>query len=501
MSVESFMSKDKFDPYRLSPRKLRELNKVLTDLKKDQKDNQLDYMEWEKYPEQNEMVEACIHRVKTKEGPTIFVIFGGNRAGKTEAGAGVVAKLFKDMPDCRMWCATLSDLSIKVQQRKLSSLIRQRDIEYGEYNPIRGWKNNLVLSKKAGMINFKTYEQGREAFQGDDLDLIWLDEECPFDIYQECIARITDRQGAILLTFTALSGYTRLVSDLWGTDREDVKTALLTIAKNPFLPEAAKQQFMDLVSDDDRETRIEGKPHVKEGLIYKEFKAVHQIPRFDYMELVRKQPHRWQLSEGIDPHTRTPHHWSRFLYDTVEDTIYIVEELKAPYESMVIEDYAEMIHGMRRGIDPEYTQIDTSSMTPSVIQKHPDEEQQNIATIRTEFAKHGIATILCTKDNATGISLVKHRLRNFHRSEDKVVPKPKLYVFNDLKGHIFEFTHYSWDSYQSSKIIERKEMVNKPKKKDDHFMDILKYEVIKRNIASPITFQETHQELYGSTGY
>jgi phage terminase large subunit-like protein len=490
-----------FDPKKLSKRELQELNGVLERIKTDQKDNKLDYMEWERYPEQHEMVEGCVHRVKTKEGPTIFVIFGGNRAGKTEAGAGVVARLFKEMEAPRIWCATVSDLSIKVQQRKLEGLLRKRDIEYGEYNQVRGWKNNLILSKTGGMINFKTYEQGREAFQGDDLDLIWMDEECPFDVYQECIARITDRQGAILLTFTALSGYTRLVSELWGTDNKNVKTALLTIDKNPFMPEAAKQQFKDNVSDDDRETRIDGRPHVKEGLIYKEFKAVHQIPRFDYLELVRKAPHRWQLSEGIDPHTRTPHHWARFLYDTAEDIIYIVEELKAPYESMVVEDFAELIHGMRGKIAPEYTQIDTSSMTPSVIRKHPDEHQLDVQTIRTEFFKHGIETILCTKDNATGISLVKQRLRNFHRKGEKVVPKPKLYVFNDLQGYIFEFLHYAWDSYQSSKATERNEIINKPKKKNDHFMDILKYEVLRRNLNGPGSFQANHQELYDGTGY
>ncbi len=474
----------KFEDY--STRKLRHILKALNQLEVDRSENLLDYMEWEKYPEQNDMVTSAIRRVKTKEGPNIYVIFGGNRAGKTEAGAGVIAQLFRDCPNLRIWCATLSDLSIKVQQRKLASLIRKRDIDYGEYNQIRGWKNNLIVSKKNSVVAFKTYEQGREAFQGDDLDLVWFDEEVPWDVFQEALMRLTDRQGVILLTFTALQGYTRLVNSLWGVERDDVKTTVLTQTMNPFLSKEAKAQALANVDPDEYQARILGKPHMKSGLIYKEFGDIHKIPRFDFRALVKENPNRWRISEGIDPHPRTPHHWLRFLYDDYEDILYVVDEIQAPKESMIISEFAELILNMRGRLKPEYCQIDTSSMTPDVIQKHPDEKQDNISTVRNQFALNGIPTILCTKDNAVGISGVKDRLRNHRREGKELVQKPKLYVFDDLKGIINEFQHYVWDSYQSAKIEERNETINRPKKKDDHFMDILKYEVIRRDIARPV---------------
>jgi phage terminase large subunit-like protein len=486
----------------LTKKQLKELRDKLYDLQLDQKDNALDYMQWKAYKKQFDMMEAIYKRMDTKKGPNIFVVFGGNRAGKTELGAGVVATMFKNKPGLKCWCSTVSDLSVGVQQAKLFKLIRDRDIEYGEYNSVRGWKNNIVISKTGGKIQFKTYEQGREAFQGDDLDLIWFDEEVPWSIYQECIARVTDRQGVILLTFTALKGYTRLVTDLWGKERDDVLTEILSVKDNPFMNDEAKKQFMQSVSEEDYATRIDGKPHLKEGLIYKEFKDIHKIERFDYISLVRQNPGRWKLSEGIDPHNRTPHHWLRFLYDSLEDSLYVVEELKAPEESMRISHFSKMLREQRRGVpELEYTQIDTSAMTPDIIKLHPDEHQDDVFTIRTEFAQNGIPTILCMKDNSVGIALTKERLRATVNAEGKQVAKPKLHVFNDLKGIISEFEMYQWASYHSDLIAERNEKLNKPRKKDDHYMDILKYEVLRRHSQNNGGKIPSRHELYSGMGY
>jgi len=38
------------------------------------------------------------------------------------------------------------------------------------------------VSGGTSIIGLKTYLSGREKFQGETLDWIWLDEECPMDI-------------------------------------------------------------------------------------------------------------------------------------------------------------------------------------------------------------------------------------------------------------------------------------------------------------------------------
>jgi len=57
----------------------------------------------------------------------------------------------------------------------------------------------------------KSYDQRREAFQGTERDVIWLDEECPLDIYAECLLRTMTTNGRIMCTFTPLMGLTDMV--------------------------------------------------------------------------------------------------------------------------------------------------------------------------------------------------------------------------------------------------------------------------------------------------
>src|ERR1035438_5298720 len=72
----------------------------------------------------------------------------------------------------------------------------------------------LYVKHKSGGISplvFKSYEQRREAFQGTEQDVIWLDEEPPMDIYTECLLRTMTNNGMLMLTFTPLLGMSEVV--------------------------------------------------------------------------------------------------------------------------------------------------------------------------------------------------------------------------------------------------------------------------------------------------
>jgi len=76
-------------------------------------------------------------------------------------------------------------------------------------------------------LAFKSYDQGRRSFQGTRKDLIWLDEEPPWPVYEECLLRTTDTEGGfdpgmLLCTFTPLSGVTQVTKHFLGG--EDVDT-------------------------------------------------------------------------------------------------------------------------------------------------------------------------------------------------------------------------------------------------------------------------------------
>jgi phage terminase large subunit-like protein len=72
-------------------------------------------------------------------------------------------------------------------------------------------------------VEFKSYDQRREAFQGTAQHVIWLDEEPPMDVYTECLLRTAKTSdfpgGIILLTYTPLKGRTPLVKD-WMKDAD-----------------------------------------------------------------------------------------------------------------------------------------------------------------------------------------------------------------------------------------------------------------------------------------
>lgn len=60
-------------------------------------------------------------------------------------------------------------------------------------------------------LYFKSYDQGRLAFEGTERDVIWEDEEAPQDIHEENLIRTATTDGLMMLTFTPLQGLTELV--------------------------------------------------------------------------------------------------------------------------------------------------------------------------------------------------------------------------------------------------------------------------------------------------
>ena len=61
-------------------------------------------------------------------------------------------------------------------------------------------------------IGFKTYDQGRQKWQAETLDVVWFDEEPPLDIYMEGLTRTNATGGMVFVTFTPLLGMSEVVS-------------------------------------------------------------------------------------------------------------------------------------------------------------------------------------------------------------------------------------------------------------------------------------------------
>jgi phage terminase large subunit-like protein len=60
-------------------------------------------------------------------------------------------------------------------------------------------------------LGIKSYDQGRQKWQGVTLDFVWFDEEPPWDVYFEGLTRTNATGGFVWMTFTPLQGMTPLL--------------------------------------------------------------------------------------------------------------------------------------------------------------------------------------------------------------------------------------------------------------------------------------------------
>jgi phage terminase large subunit-like protein len=159
-----------------------------------------------------------------------------NRIGKTEGMGGYETGLHLtglypewwpgrrfDRPVSAWACGTTHEKTRDVVQKKLlgppqalgTGLIPAAHI--GRHLAKGGVPDGIALvhvkhvTGGYSLLVFKSYEQGRKGFEGEEQDVIWLDEEPPMPVYTECLTRTMTNNGILMLTFTPLEGMTDVV--------------------------------------------------------------------------------------------------------------------------------------------------------------------------------------------------------------------------------------------------------------------------------------------------
>ncbi len=92
------------------------------------------------------------------------------------------------------------------------------------------WGGGGDVQQGESVLAFKSYEKGREKWQGETLDGVWFDEEPPLDIYSEGKTRTNARNGIVIVTFTPLLGMSDVVR-LFLTEADVAKMRKLALAK------------------------------------------------------------------------------------------------------------------------------------------------------------------------------------------------------------------------------------------------------------------------------
>lgn len=149
------------------------------------------------------------------------------------------------------------------------------------------------------VVGFKSYDQGREAFQGTEQDGVWLDEEPPVSVYTECLLRTMTNNGLVMLTFTPLRGLSEVVlSFLPGgaaPEKQDGSKGVVSATWDdaPHLTEQAKKEMWDAIPPFQRDARSKGLPQLGAGLIWPMPESAFVVEPFEI-------PKHWPRAYGLD---------------------------------------------------------------------------------------------------------------------------------------------------------------------------------------------------------
>lgn len=262
----------------------------------------------------------------------VRALFWGNRVGKTEIGAMEVARYllgrheYRDIvPPVEAWSICPSfDSQAETTQPKLLKYIPEDQIE--DTTTIRKGIYSMIKLKNGSVVNFKSYEQGREKFQGAGKRLIWFDEEPPHDIYEECVVRQEAGQPLdIILTMTPIKGMTWVYDEIYlSADSGMYYVSTAGWDDNPFLTEEQKDIMSRGLTQEALAVRREGKFTKRVGLV------CNWWDRMVHLKSYPELPKQWTYYEMLDGGYSDPAAWLLIGVDH-DDNVHLVDGFREPY--------------------------------------------------------------------------------------------------------------------------------------------------------------------------
>jgi phage terminase large subunit-like protein len=273
-------------------------------------------------------------------------MLSGNRVGKTEVGTYIAAcHLMGEYP--HWWTGKRFDKPVSViaagetsmlvrdslQEKLLGSMIDvgsgliRKDRLHEKPKMKMGMPNavdSVYVKHSSGglsLLQFQSYDQGREKFQATARHLILLDEEPPLEIYLECLLRTMTTNGTVLSTFTPLKGVSHTVLHIQQQERDGLASIVrATWDDAPHLTEEDKNELMASLPPHQRDARSKGVPALGSG-------AVYQVPEADVVIDDFPIPDYWDQVYGMDVGwNNTAVVW--IAYNRDYDMAYLIGEYK-----------------------------------------------------------------------------------------------------------------------------------------------------------------------------
>ena len=183
------------------------------------------------------------------------------------------------------------------------------------------------VSGSVSTLSFKSYEMSQDKFMGTAIDLVWLDEECPKDIFTQCVTRTATTGGIVYLTFTPEQGLTELVKDFL----YDIKPGQFMVSASwedaPHLDDKVKEQLLSVYSPSERAMRVSGQPSIGTGVVFPIAEAKVVCDSFEI-------PEHWRRIIGIDLGMDHPNGIACIAYNKDNDTYYLYDEYSEKGETL-----------------------------------------------------------------------------------------------------------------------------------------------------------------------
>lgn len=168
------------------------------------------------------------------------------------------------------------------------------------------------------VLGFKSYDQGREKFQAETLDIVWLDEEPDLDIYTEALTRTNATAGILYMTFTPLKGMSDVVKRYLVDKFPGTHVTSMTIHDALHYTEEQRKSIIASYPAHEREARAMGTPMLGSGRIYPVDEEALKVKPFPI-------PTHWPRIVGLDFGWTHPGAAAWLAHDRDTDTLYLYD--------------------------------------------------------------------------------------------------------------------------------------------------------------------------------
>ena len=278
----------------------------------------------------------------------------GNRCGKTFTGAFIMSVHLTGLyPDwweghrfdgpINAWAAGIStDTTRDILQSELlgswkdpmkygtGMIPKELIVETVNKPQVPGAVQSVLVRHVGGgvsTLDFKSYEMSQDKFMGTAIHLIWLDEECPSDIFTQCVTRTATMGGIVYLTFTPEHGLTEIVKNFMYDLKPGQFMCQASWDDAPHLDDAVKEQLMSVYTPAERAMRTSGQPTLGSGVVFPIKEEKITCEPFTI-------PDHWMRIIGIDLGMDHPNGVACIAWDNENNKFYLYDEYSQRGETL-----------------------------------------------------------------------------------------------------------------------------------------------------------------------